>query len=264
MTLASRTEPQAGPPTGVRIRPMARGCVFCGKRPTTKEHALPLWLAGPLGAEGLITHEYLEPPDGAEPTRRWQARAPAIEVNDVCGPCNNGWMARLESEVRPFLGPMIEGDPATLSPVCCEGLTTWLLKTVLMLQLAEPMERQIVRPQLYAELYELRRPSERLQAWVARNKFNAGAAAGTRGLTFQRGELPPEQTWAHALVLGHVTLVLVDLGIGNARPILVEPPLAHALGPLWPDPLGGNFPPPAQLGGEQQRLILHLLAHSAR
>jgi hypothetical protein len=45
-----------------------------------------------------------------------------------------------------------------------------------------------------------------------------------------------------------VTLVLVDLGVGSTRPIVVVPPLAHALGPLWPAPLGGHFPPPVQFG----------------
>ena len=243
---------------------MARGCVFCGSLPTTKEHAIPRWLAGPLGGGGLMTHEYLEPPDGAAPTRRWRSHQPTIEVKDVCAPCNHGWMEGLESSVRPFLGPMIRGEPATLTPGRCESLTTWLLKTVLMLQLAEPTERRIVRLGLYAELYKLRRPSGRLQAWVARNDFKAGVAAGARGLAVQRGEFPVEQTWAHALVLGSVTLVLVDLGIGSARPILVEAPLAHALGPLWPHPVGGEFPPPVRIGREQQRLILHLLAYSAR
>lgn len=243
---------------------MGRSCVFCGNRATTKEHALPRWLGRPLAIEGLVTHRYLEPPDGAEPTRTWQAREPAVTVREVCGPCNHGWMEALEATVRPFLGPMIEGEPAVLSAEDCGSLATWLLKTVLMLQLAEPAERRIVRKELYPALYEKRMPNERLQAWVARNDFPAGVAAGTRAVEIQRGAGAPEQTWAHALVLGHVTLVLIDLGIGRARLVEVAPPLAHALGPLWPQPIGGRFPPPMQLGREQQRLILHLIAYSAR
>lgn len=108
-------------------------CVFCGGGPLTKEHALPRWLAGPLGADGRVRHAYSEPPDGAEPTREWEAGGMDIKPKAVCKQCNGGWMEALESRVRPFLGPMIEGDQAVLSSVDCEALTAWLLKTVLML-----------------------------------------------------------------------------------------------------------------------------------
>jgi hypothetical protein len=73
-------------------------------------------------------------------------------------------MARLENDVPPFLGPMIQGAPSMLSAIDCERLTTWLLKTVLMLQLAEPAERRIVRTELYSELHVTGAPSPRLQA----------------------------------------------------------------------------------------------------
>ncbi len=240
------------------------GCVFCGRGPLTKEHALPRWLADPLGGHGSVKHAYLEPPDGALPTREWSSRGLDLKVKAVCEDCNGGWMNALEGRARPSLYPMIEGGDLQLSAADCETITTWLLKTVLMLQLAEPEQRRMMRADLYRELYSAGRLSRRLQAWVARNDFKAGAASATRGLTIQRGERPPERSWAHALVLGHLTCVLVDLGVGSARPILVEEPLARALLPIWPDPVGGCFPPPTHLGREQQRLILHLLADRAR
>src|SRR4051812_863516 len=114
------------------------GCIFCGGRPLTNEHVLAKWLAGPLGVQGNVRHVYSEPPDDAPPTREWRAGGLDIKVKAVCGPCNEGWMNDLEGQVRPFLGPMIEGRAKNLSPTDCQALTSWLLKTVLMLQLAEP------------------------------------------------------------------------------------------------------------------------------
>src|SRR4051812_27385602 len=109
------------------------GCVFCGGGPLTREHVIPSWLSGPLGGSGPISHVYLEPPDGAQPSRQWSAAHLDVKVKAVCRRCNQGWMNGLESAMQRVLKPLIQGKGIHwLAPGQCEVLTTWLLKTALM------------------------------------------------------------------------------------------------------------------------------------
>jgi hypothetical protein len=82
---------------------MANACVFCGTttEKITKEHVFPDWISELFGREPGGTAEMVES-DGsiqAFPTVPFQQ-----QVRVVCKPCNEGWMADLESDVKGFLG----------------------------------------------------------------------------------------------------------------------------------------------------------------
>ena len=58
-----------------------------------------------------------------------------VRVNAVCKPCNEGWMERLETEVRSFLTPMIrDGSETTLSREQQFTLARWALKTAMVFE----------------------------------------------------------------------------------------------------------------------------------
>jgi hypothetical protein len=50
----------------------------------------------------------------------------------VCGTCNNGWMADLESEAIPVLSPMFDGGHVQLSEDQQRLLSVWITKMALI------------------------------------------------------------------------------------------------------------------------------------
>lgn len=122
------------------------GCIFCGRRPLTKEHAWPRWLRDRVPAtddgrypvsdttKGLLQYE-----------RSWASTEPtSATVKVVCGSgadtsdlvdaCNDGWMSKLESAARPILTPMIDGEAATLSLGEQQILAAWAVKTAMVFE----------------------------------------------------------------------------------------------------------------------------------
>lgn len=92
---------------------MKRACAFCGRtdQKITGEHLWPNWIRKllPPGRRRVALQLHDRPPTEWHKTNDMGAR-----VNDVCRPCNTGWMERLERSVRPFLEPMISGKKTTL------------------------------------------------------------------------------------------------------------------------------------------------------
>lgn len=107
-----------------------KACIFCGASPTTKEHLLPEWLAREIQASDLNVK--WTRPDG---TKSWRGPDDSFgtTVSCACGEnCNNGWMSRLEDQVRPILGPMATGQRRHLPPVEQAVLARWAWKTAIV------------------------------------------------------------------------------------------------------------------------------------
>jgi hypothetical protein len=110
---------------------MPRHCIFCDQTPVTLEDVWPKWI------QELFTHTkvLVVPPVAPRPGGR-QARRPYVQrrveclAKCVCAACNNTWMSDLETNVRPYLGPMIGGQEALILDDSAQvTLTTWAVKT---------------------------------------------------------------------------------------------------------------------------------------
>jgi hypothetical protein len=55
-------------------------------------------------------------------------------VTRVCETCREGWVQRLEDDVKPFLLPMIAGEPTPLPPARQWLLARWAAKTAVVLE----------------------------------------------------------------------------------------------------------------------------------
>lgn len=49
-----------------------------------------------------------------------------IRIRRACAPCNNGWMSQLEREVRPFIEPLVEGNPIALDHTQMAIVARWI------------------------------------------------------------------------------------------------------------------------------------------
>lgn len=109
---------------------MARTCIFCGGSPVTLEHVWPKWLLGRFRTTGFL-HTLAR--TGPRPVT---FSKPSIEVtaNCVCGPCNSGWMSRLEVQGQPWLEPLLEGRHVTLDSVAQRTISAWATKTAMVFE----------------------------------------------------------------------------------------------------------------------------------
>jgi len=112
-------------------------CIFCGRSPTTREHVFAQW-----------THKYMPPPKPGRAKSHIAIQYPdrvagspfklpgAIrdwQVKCVCGPCNNGWMSRLETEAEPVMEPLFLGQRTRLFEKDCKTIATWaVLKSMVV------------------------------------------------------------------------------------------------------------------------------------
>jgi hypothetical protein len=130
--------------TSAMARPPKK-CIFCGANANSQEHFWPTWLhdllrPAPQGARhGRELHSY-HPNTGSRVTgpRDRQGDQRTIRIRAVCQACNNGWMNRIEGEVRPYLTPIITGELTTLDR---QGLTTlakWMALKVIVAEHAAP------------------------------------------------------------------------------------------------------------------------------
>ena len=120
------------PPTG---GPTAHPvCVFCNRLAGTVGYAWPEWLG-----RFLTDHVIRSGKDHALDETILQRTRTEVDltVRDVCAPCSQGWMQRLDDKVRPFFESMIVGNPTPLSQKRKELLAGWAATTAIVLEYAD-------------------------------------------------------------------------------------------------------------------------------
>jgi hypothetical protein len=171
-----------------------RSCVFCGRRPVTKEHVFPAWLGEYLGT--LHEQQYdASRLNRGEILSEWTTPAPNVKVRRFCArECNNGWMSALEAEAQPILIRMLENPPHAiiLSPEEQDTLRRWAYKTALTADLAIcPSRSELIPDSTFAEFYQSRSVPPDTLVWIAAHTsrrppyriFSAKRATRTYGNT---------------------------------------------------------------------------------
>jgi hypothetical protein len=122
-------------------------CVFCGNpvldpstdRRRAREHVFSSWALEEFGvARDTIEFSKFEAmrADGSSLQTTIQTPIRKFDLNNfvlgaVCSVCNNGWMSRLETQVKPNLTLLIKDVSAT--PSDRRALAKWAVKTVYVL-----------------------------------------------------------------------------------------------------------------------------------
>jgi hypothetical protein len=126
---------------------MARKCLFCdsqlGRKQRSNEHIYPDWLISYLGIKKeTMTQAIVDSQGKVVPHRKpvWDA----FKSGFVCSSCNEGWMSALESEAKPTLIQLIEGNLiGKLSGEACHLVTAWAFKTAMTLGSVSSIRRCI-------------------------------------------------------------------------------------------------------------------------
>ncbi len=227
-------------------------CAWCGSTPLTREHLVPFWLGEVLADEfgdddGFdFGFEFIDA-DGKRTARSHPQRRPEVVVKAVCEGCNNGWMSKLEVEVRPFLEPMVRGGGARLSVDDQVALARWAAKVAVLLDhyeegavvLGHDDLRQIHLEGIAPPSYHIRlafRPEPGSQPF---DFYVSGHHAAPKGTTNLETATP--NSFSVTLALGHVVIAVVG-GPGMANPgrwaqgsdfpLMIWPPTPEGI--AWP------------------------------
>jgi hypothetical protein len=90
-----------------------KDCIFCGAKGGSKEHIIADWLKNfipktNLNYESLKGTVHTTHTDEKLKTRGGDFYSRTVRC--VCDACNNGWMAKIQDEVKPIVTQMLKGD----------------------------------------------------------------------------------------------------------------------------------------------------------
>lgn len=253
---------------------MSRLCVFCAQSGLTREHVIPQWLATVLpqqaawrGQDQRIVLPLAGNPISTLdlPHREMQQPFTQTTVRAVCSNCNSGWMNQLEEAVRVPLAALVRGDRHHLTPEQALALSTWAVKTSLMVQLTGTETSPALKP-LYRTFHTDRQPPPNTLVWAATIDGDSWALrseavsilVGDPDHPYDAADSP--NTLAVTLGLGSLLLQTVM----TTLPTLSTPPLAQIMHDeviaLWPEPTTSHWPHPHPLSDQGAWLVAHSLS----
>lgn len=172
-------------------------------------------------------------------------------AENVCEPCNNGWMQELEASSEQLLTQFILGHPRRIRYWRQVLSATWAVKTALVWDAVSPEDRAVPL-QDFRILHRAQRPTGANQVWVGQysgedpHSFRR-TAAHVIGVT----DTDPGTAHAYLIVITVGQLAFAVLGQWVIRPPYTYPMpdgLDSSLVPIWPpaDEIV-SWPPPASL-----------------
>ena len=154
-----------------------KACEFCGSSgPMSDEHLWGKWMVESnfIPVSGLKSYIVLatagDSPFGGEPaySLRRQSGPPTSRRHPVvCRDCNSGWMSQLEEQVKPFLGPMMQGIETRLDERAQKLLARWIDKTIMIYEFESP-DAMTTSPWQREQFVERDAPSEPTHVFIGR------------------------------------------------------------------------------------------------
>lgn len=228
-------------------------CIFCGRKPVTREHILPDWLNGTRNEVLRVRGEYSGGRAGSAPlSRTWETdKLFDLKARIVCGPCNSGWMSDIENKAKPFIEPMVLGKGVELTPDAQSLVALWTSLRVVTGYYAFKHFRPLPDDWLASVRDDARAPEN----WT----IVTTGYRGKRDAHFQSTEIgvpAPSTGDTDAAELDHgvVTTILVGylaLKVFALRRFKMKEPGTDAFLRIWPaSSLIYRWPPPECLGDD--------------
>jgi hypothetical protein len=248
---------------------VARGCIFCGRSPTTDAHIFRKgWFKTLFPHVGRFRHVHTRS-EGEDPFEtEWRKTSADFKVNCACDSCNSGWMEKLDLAAEElFATSAALGYPVRVeSSADRHTLARWCLLVAALFDQAQRPPR--LGEPVHHALYRGDIPPD-IGVWLAATDFPeadeplARAHAKDWGQELQEPEgteTLSEPARSHTAqgyfltfgvlrLLAQVFVPLEQTGRGVAARRIGN---AAAIRPLWPDSLKPlDWPPPESIPREQ-------------
>jgi hypothetical protein len=236
---------------------MRRLCAFCSMQEVSREHVFARWLRHALPEQlpergqnrmrvfwpGSSHHKMLE-----LPMRTISEPFTETRVRWVCRSCNNGWMARLEEEVKPLLTALIRGQEADLGAKDLRLIAAWATKTTMMHEFTDAGSQAYGAVE-HRWLKERLEPPAGTMVWAGalRTLGDWALRAEHAGLLYRESDTThmddPCNTGQTTLGLGHMLVTVGYSRVDAMQRSLNFDWTRGRLIKLWPSPEATTWPP---------------------
>jgi len=147
----------------------------CGQRgPLSREDAFPHWLIKAIGGDHPVDAVPQFVPavgDGGPIDRHVFGSAAVYKLRDVCAPCNNVWLKKLEDAVAPALKMLVAGEDVAIPPAVQAIIGCWAYKTAVVFDACQAGKgggRRIAAEQGTRRFYDDGQPPPGSSVWLGR------------------------------------------------------------------------------------------------
>ena len=194
-----------------------RSCIFCGNFARTREDAWPLWLMRkfPKKSTGMMEGQI-----GGKAFAPWHLISPELKVKFICKDCNNGWMSRLENQVKPILEPLLKEDNILISSQQQSILSAWAVKTTMVLEAIYNSKFWFYLPVERRSLMETLHPPALTYVWIAKCVDPTGCYSSASRLTGSPNDLTSNKTgYCSTIGFGPLVLQILTMRLPDSTPI---------------------------------------------
>jgi hypothetical protein len=191
-----------------------RICMFCGGTASTLEDAWPRWLMKrfPVADTARMDAEL-----GGRHLGNWSTAKPRLLLKRLCHACNNGWMSRLENEVKPVLESILDGELQALDVSAQATLAQWAVKTAMVLEAIDSNRHWFYSEDERQRMCAVRTLPQRTSVWIAKcvDQPNVYSAAKDLGTTSSDDAV---HAFAATMAFGSLALQVVTIRTPAAIP----------------------------------------------
>jgi hypothetical protein len=210
-------------------------CMFCQEQAGSREHLWAAWIHRRIRRRQPIRIDFADRPIK-------MSNDPEIKVKTVCGTCNNGWMSSLEQSCIPLIGSLMQDLAVPLDPVQQKLLSTWAVKTAIVLDSTNTRKRNLFYDRNDCENLRLSSTiPKRIGVWIGRSALDGLHADATDVLIERPTGTKIAIGNAATMIVGHLAVQVFAV-----RPL---PPHEHDSievaprpGPPWDDLLAQIWP----------------------
>ena len=237
-------------------------CIFCGGFGLSKEHVWSKWTYALVPNKPTDTHRrghYVS--SRANPRiierreiKAYQGNVNTIRLRVVCKGCNNGWMSRLDSAVKPILSPLILGVSTMLNERSQLILSTWIAMKAMVSEHSRTEDvasDQGERTYLMSDL----RPPANYRIWIAAHSATSWRVAYQRHaatLGYLDGEgmaQSPDRSLLKnsqslTLGIGKLLINVVSSRVPDLKFAFLDTAIGRAMHRIQPYARNATWPPP--------------------
>lgn len=123
-------------------------CMFCEGVGLTKEHIWPQWLTRFLNHQSVtrtVVASNIQRGTGwtSKTVQKKQGKMGSVSRRVVCGKCNGGWMSELQNLAKPYILPLVSGEPFLFDLKAQRIVSLWVMMTVIMAEYLDSNHRAI-------------------------------------------------------------------------------------------------------------------------
>ena len=143
-----------------------RVCIFCQERASTKEDIWPQWLTKRFP---LSDTSYMEAERSGCKLNNWRNKTTKLlPARVVCEECNNGWMSKLEDQVKPVIESILDDRTKAIDVPSQAIIAVWAVKTAMTLEALNSPHRKWFYTRDQRRALRMSAIPERTSVWIAK------------------------------------------------------------------------------------------------